>query len=529
MNETRVNLKHLLEDIRDSYTSPLEEVILTELVANALDSKAVNIHFDINEREKFIRCVDDGNGMKRAALKDYHNIASSSKTRGQGIGFAGVGAKLSLLIADKVVTESKGGYGSQCATEWKLSNTYRAPWKFVPFLGSVSGSRGTSVAIYFSDGQPHLLKSEFVERAIIKHFYPLLSENFYKEFLRYFYKKPVNFFVNGRQIVLPEDGQQALQHRFKITLGKSRNPAGVGFLIKSGSEPSWLEKILGKEAAVSSLSSGLWISTFGKVIKGGWEWLGILPKNAGHLSGLVEIPALSEILTTNKNDFLSDANSLKKYYKYRKAVQEAVLPVLQQLGESPVQSQVAPEKLIKPLNQSITSALNQLVDDFPELESLIGQRRAEVLGKAKKEEVKPNGAVLPATQEDLERQSEVVDETKDRHQPIQNAPSAGIANASKSKTVKARTSGLKLALGEISDDPSCPLGRVVEDTLTVNTAHPAWQKAKQKGQEEYHVIITVASVLSRFLENEKSPQDFLNRLLLAWANEADKSKPGQLF
>ena len=27
LNEIRVNLKHLLEDIRDSYVSPLEEVI----------------------------------------------------------------------------------------------------------------------------------------------------------------------------------------------------------------------------------------------------------------------------------------------------------------------------------------------------------------------------------------------------------------------------------------------------------------------------------------------------------------------
>lgn len=44
-NETRVNLKHLLEDIRDSYSSPIEEVIITELVANALDSKATEIHF----------------------------------------------------------------------------------------------------------------------------------------------------------------------------------------------------------------------------------------------------------------------------------------------------------------------------------------------------------------------------------------------------------------------------------------------------------------------------------------------------
>ena len=45
MGETRVNLKHLLEDIRDSYPYPLEEAIITELVANALDSGASEIRF----------------------------------------------------------------------------------------------------------------------------------------------------------------------------------------------------------------------------------------------------------------------------------------------------------------------------------------------------------------------------------------------------------------------------------------------------------------------------------------------------
>jgi len=38
MGETRVNLRHLLEDIRDSYPYPIEEAIVTELIANALDS-----------------------------------------------------------------------------------------------------------------------------------------------------------------------------------------------------------------------------------------------------------------------------------------------------------------------------------------------------------------------------------------------------------------------------------------------------------------------------------------------------------
>ena len=40
MGETRVDLLHLLEDLRDAYVGPAEETILTEIVANSLDSGA---------------------------------------------------------------------------------------------------------------------------------------------------------------------------------------------------------------------------------------------------------------------------------------------------------------------------------------------------------------------------------------------------------------------------------------------------------------------------------------------------------
>jgi hypothetical protein len=40
VGETRVDLQHLLEDLRDAYTGALEEAILTEVIANALDSGA---------------------------------------------------------------------------------------------------------------------------------------------------------------------------------------------------------------------------------------------------------------------------------------------------------------------------------------------------------------------------------------------------------------------------------------------------------------------------------------------------------
>ena len=43
MGETRVDLQHLLEDLRDAYTGSLEETIVTEIVANSLDSGAASI------------------------------------------------------------------------------------------------------------------------------------------------------------------------------------------------------------------------------------------------------------------------------------------------------------------------------------------------------------------------------------------------------------------------------------------------------------------------------------------------------
>jgi len=60
----------------------------------------------------------------------------------------------------------------------------------------------------------------------------------------------------------------------------------------------------------------------------------------------VEIPRCPEILTTNKMIFLTTQRSLKKYIKYRKAIQEAVLPITGKPGESREKSAIAPERII---------------------------------------------------------------------------------------------------------------------------------------------------------------------------------------
>ena len=68
----------------------IEETILTEIMANSLDSGASSIQLFTDPAGRTLT-VNNGSGMKRRELAPFHNIAASTKTRGEGIGFAGVG------------------------------------------------------------------------------------------------------------------------------------------------------------------------------------------------------------------------------------------------------------------------------------------------------------------------------------------------------------------------------------------------------------------------------------------------------
>jgi hypothetical protein len=60
VGETRVDLQHLLEDLRDAYTGSLEETILAEVIANALDSGATRIRLLPDRASATLTIVDDG-------------------------------------------------------------------------------------------------------------------------------------------------------------------------------------------------------------------------------------------------------------------------------------------------------------------------------------------------------------------------------------------------------------------------------------------------------------------------------------
>jgi HSP90 family molecular chaperone len=176
MGETRVDLLHLLEDLRDAYPGSAEETILTEMVANALDSRAATIRILTDAPRAAFSLADDGEGMRRRELARYHDLATSGKTRGHGIGFAGVGIKLALLVSREVLTETRRG-AKHAATSWALTSRHRAPWRWVPPPGLLD-QRGTAVRLTLGNPLSPLLDAGFIEEVLRRHFQPLLDPAF---------------------------------------------------------------------------------------------------------------------------------------------------------------------------------------------------------------------------------------------------------------------------------------------------------------------------------------------------------------
>ena len=354
-------------------------------------------------------------------------------------------------------------------------------------------------------GSP-LLNEEFLREVIQRHFFPLLFPDF-DQILRTGYKDGVAFNMSGQRLQAFHYVGHSQGMFFLIHLGKSGKPAGIGFLSK------YLHDLPEEQR-------GLAISTFGKVIKRGWEWVGIQPTHPAQLSGIVEISALAEILTTNKLDFLRDASSLRKYYSYRKAIQEAIEPLLRQFGEAPT-SRERPERDLCPLEREIERVLGDMLADFPELSPLLGrQRRGE-----------PVTGILPEANAPLiGRLEEGVDvmtgtlggrgagsglEAIPGHLPGERIEqSSEPTEPGQTHEGRSRRPGLLVGF---EDDPNrSELGWLSENTIWINRAHPVYLKVDAIGTSGYHIMVTAAWVLSQYLEADSSPQDFMNRFLSVW-------------
>jgi hypothetical protein len=303
--------------------------------------------------------------MTRNGLARFHDLATTSKRRGRGIGFAGVGIKLALLACDEALTESRRGK-SHVATSWHLAARHRAPWKWVPPPGLVA-ERGTAVRLRLTNLLSELLDPGYVEATLLRHFEPLFDP-FFSSVLSEFYPDGIRFEVNGRAIV-PADtagAKSGERSPVSVKVGRKRRPTAVG----------WLSRSL--DPLPEDLQ-GIAVSTLGKVIKRGWDWVGVTPAAPSHVNGLIEAPPLAESLTLNKADFIRTGQRGATYLAYRKAIQEAVSEQLAHWGDIR-DAGAERRRKTRPIERDMEAVLVDLSDDFPLLATLVerrsgGQRR----------------------------------------------------------------------------------------------------------------------------------------------------------
>jgi hypothetical protein len=534
VGETRVDLQHLLEDLRDAYTGSLEETILTEVIANALDSGATRVRLLTDAAATTLTIIDDGRGMQRRELARYHDIAASTKQRGEGIGFAGVGIKLGLLVSREVITETRRG-ATHVATRWHLASRHRAPWRWLPPPG-LTTARGTSVRMVLTNQLSPLLDSGWVEETARRHFEPLLDSAF-SEVLRRHYSNGVTLEVDGRGLTNVDDARSE-RAPIAIRLGRRRTPSALGYIERNGFIPADRD--------------GIAISTFGKVIKRGWDWLGLTPTGHGRITGLIEVPDLAACLTLSKNDFIRSGARGATYLAYRKAIQEVVSRQLDAWGNH--HDGEARPRIVR-LERDLERVLEDLAEDFPLLRSRVdrragGQKRLPIPGRGSERVPPPLFADTPVDDEPSDagvsnRTSGVsaVSEEPVTTTPMPSVPSprkpesgqgepreaepitpdgghthahAAAAGALDTIAGRRRPARYGLLVQFESRPGGSELGRLVDSTIWINDTHPAYTRALGSRSLGYHTALTVALALAPLAVGPSQEHSFITQFLTQW-------------
>ncbi|MBX3331023.1 MAG: ATP-binding protein [Nitrospira sp.] len=523
MGETRVDLQHLLEDLRDAYPGALEETILTEVVANSLDSGATCLRLKADPASSTLTIVDDGSGMRRRDLVRYHDLASSTKARGHGIGFAGVGIKLGLLVCENVVTETRRGK-EHVASLWHLAGRHKAPWKWIPPPGLVH-DRGTAVQLKLHNALSPLLDEGYLEGTLRRQYQPLFQPEF-GEVLAVHYPNGFRFEINGRVL----EGQHVVGaevSKLAVCLQRKRKPVAIGYLARS-------------EFPLPEDHRGMAVSTFGKVIKRGWDWLGITPAAPDRIAGMIEVPALAAALTLNKGDFVRVGSRGVLYLGYRKAIQEAVSRQLAHWGDRRETDDKTSRRAVRPMERDLETVLVELADEFPLLASLVEQRAGgqkrlpigrsgsaengqellatSIMGGA---EVSEEVGIAPPTSQEPGALPQADEGSQDGAQRDAE-PSAGVATVpgAKAKPRPGRY-GLSIRFESLQGDPD--LGRLVESTVVINDTHPAYRRAVASRSEGYHIALTVSLALARLAVPAAEEHEFVTAFLTHWGEALDRA------
>ena len=505
IHESSVNYQNLIRDLAEMYPFDVAEVVVVELIANSLDAKPTCISIEFDPYKRILVVTDNGEGMTASDFDQYHDFAVGLKTRGTGIGFAGVGAKISFNIATRVITEtySESFVGG---SNWYLQSKKKLVWEDIQPMHL--HKHGTRVEVMFTPNAilPYSSTQDLI--ALLKlHYLPLLDMKYLELYERLGrYCSDLRFVINGK-IINPGK----LIEDFALEKVREFFPQKVGKRIGYG--------IFGLASAEYPLGAnicGVLLCAFGKVIKA--DLFNQFPGSIGsRILGVVEIPDFVKFLTTAKTDFIRRS----KYQKFESLYDPVRQEFRSWLGELGIQpSEISGTDEATKLERE----LKKLLEDVPELAEFFGFRTRKIT-------LQPDsrGTTNATLQEGIEPTFPVgegkageglgrVDVGEQPGQALVQDNKTGTEPAKPISRVSRR--GPKITFIEAPDREY--LAWVDGNNVAINSGHPAYIKIRSDSPaRRLHNLFAIASAVQRFMVTESEVKElmFIDRMMAAWGKK----------
>lgn len=327
--------KKLIEDFRDQFPYDPPTALIVETFANSLDAGANKI--DIWIKDGVYEIEDNGKGMTQREFEEYHNIASLTKRRGEGIGFAGVGAKTFIDRARCVITETKSRefHG---ASYWAFRGR-SLEWESINTPNKVSHPTGTYVKI-------EMINDEDIRKLTPKFIKQVLRTQYNGILLGYYGSKEIT--VNG-EIVEPWKLKKEEIEKEKVFDFRLGGHHIKGFFTKSKNE-------------IPEEFQGISIIVWGKTVTR--EWFKQYPLESEKFTGMARADYLIDIIRTSKSDF--DRTSML-WKKFHNKMGKFLLEWLDEIGARPrLPKAIIEEESVRELEKSINNILK-----MPEFKNLV--------------------------------------------------------------------------------------------------------------------------------------------------------------
>lgn len=504
IHNSSVNFQNLIRDLAEMYPYDVAEVILIEIVANSLDAKASCIKISFDNNRKVLIVTDNGNGMNAKQFDEYHDFAAGLKKRGSGIGFAGVGAKISFNIANRVATETRSGNFSG-ASNWFLTDKNSLRWEDAKVI-NLRGL-GTRIEIHFKkEVQLPFSTDEDIVKLLKIHYLPLFDINFLNLYSKLgIYSKELKFIVGNKPISTLEAKQAFNLDRVKEFFPERRSKRiGYGLLGISSSE-----------YPLSSNMCGVLLCTYGKVIK--TDFFNQFPGSLGpRMFGLVEVPQLIDFLTTTKTDFIKGRGKYREFESYYDPIRQQFKSWLSELGVDSYEVTDIDDAA------KLERELRRIADKVPELGEFFGFRlKSQIPVRSETGELSVNveqgvQETSPTSGGESGGGQGILGPGNEPGETLTENNNAGIIKANPISRSAKKGPKISFVLAPDRDDISWVDG----NNIAINTGVQSYTKVHSSTPaRKIYNIFAIANAVSKFIcsENETPDITFIDRMISAWS------------